>query len=407
MMVALATLKRWHDQWPEAEALSLEAGQLAEQHGLAVEACLAHANVWLARAYLGEPSQAREHLTAIVSTLRTKNARTELQQVLTISAIVALLDSRPSTARRHLREALRVAESIGTAQTLAVEAIHMPVLKTLIDEPNLLSRDLAYLRTAQARQAYLIRPAKASQRLPYTLRVLSLGQETLARDGKGVPASDWRAVTARELFFYLLFVGPSRRETICAEFWPDSTTEQVRSNFHTTLYHARQALGADALTFEEGLYRINVAVEVWCDAYQLEHLVVQARLLAPRDARAEDLCRKAVELYHGDFLPRLDADWIVTYREKIRELYLEALVRLGQSVRSRRDLSAALDIFKRASAVDPYREDIHQAILTCYAEKGQRQKVRAHLRDLERLLQKDLDSEPSLETRALAAALLQ
>ena len=47
------------------------------------------------------------------------------------------------------------------------------------------------------------------------------------------------------MFYYLLFIGPQTREDFCLAFWPDSSIKRVRSNFHTTLYRARRALGDD------------------------------------------------------------------------------------------------------------------------------------------------------------------
>ncbi len=407
MLVGLSMLKRWQGRWAEAETMALEAVQVAEQYGLVAEGWLAQANRWVCHAYHDQRNAAGAHLTQIAHQLRAHHARYELVQVLGLSAVVAAMGSPSLTVRQRLRDALALAEDIGTAQPVAVEVLYCPRLATLVNGTSLLAHDLDALRAAQTAQTHRVGRGRVSVRLPFCLRVLSLGQENLIRDGKVVSTAAWRALKARELFFYLLFVGPSRREALCALFWPESAPERVRANFHATLHHARQALGADTLTFDEGLYQINSAVEVWCDAYQLEHLVVQARMLAPHDVKAEDLWRRATELYKGDFLPSLDAEWIVTHREKLSELYLEALIGLGQCLRSRGDLSAALDVFKRAIAVDPYREDIHRTILSCYAEKGQRQKIHAHFRRLERLLRVDLDVEPSVETRALVAALLK
>jgi DNA-binding SARP family transcriptional activator len=228
----------------------------------------------------------------------------------------------------------------------------------------------------------------------------------MLRDGKPVPSSEWRAIAARELFLYLLFVGPQSREQISLEFWPDSSTKRVRSNFHTTLYRARQALGENVITFKDDVYLIDPELDVWCDAQELESLAVQARLLSPRDVRTEDLWRRAVSLYRGDFLPSLDAEWVATRRETLREIHLEALIGLGECARARGDFREALGVFRRALGLEPYREDIHRSIMTCYAERGEKQKVLLHLRELQRLFRQELAAEPSLETLALAETLL-
>ncbi len=206
--------------------------------------------------------------------------------------------------------------------------------------------------------------------MPISLRAFTLGQESIIRDGQAVMHTAWRAITARELFFYLLFVGPSPREQISLAFWPDSTISEVRSNFHTTLYNARKAVGAEAIIYQSDLYSINPAVDLWCDAHEFEDLIAHARLWSPHDSRSEDRLRKAVSLYQGDLLIAFDADWILAYREKLRELYLQALVSLGECRRVKNDIDEALEWFKQAVKVDAYREDIHRAIMSCYAQKG-------------------------------------
>ena len=226
------------------------------------------------------------------------------------------------------------------------------------------------------------------------------------RDGQAVANSSWRAITARELFFYLLFVGPSTREQLCLAFWPDSSASRVRSNFHTTLYHMRKAVGAETVSYQDGLYAINPVIDLWCDAFEFEDLMAHARLWSAHDIRSEDRLRKATSMYRGDFLVAFDADWVLAYREKLQELYLEGLVALGESLRTRNEFAGSIDIFKRALTIDPYREDVHRALMSCYARKGERQKIITHAHELQTLFRRDLKTEPSQETLTLVSQLL-
>jgi DNA-binding SARP family transcriptional activator len=180
----------------------------------------------------------------------------------------------------------------------------------------------------------------------------------------------------------------------------------VRNNFHTTLYRARQALGENVITFLDGVYLLNPDLEIWCDALELEKLARETALFSPRQARTEDLWRKAVRLYQGDFLLSLDADWVVARRESLREDYLEAMVGLAECARARNDFKEALVRYKNALASDPYREDVHRAIIMCYARLGEKGRGLAHFRQLKALLLQDLAVEPSEETTMLARKLL-
>jgi LuxR family transcriptional regulator, maltose regulon positive regulatory protein len=189
-------------------------------------------------------------------------------------------------------------------------------------------------------------------------------------------------------------------------FRSDSSQKSVRSNFHTTLYRARQALGENVIVFRDGLYQVTDEIDLWCDAHELDDLTVQARLLPPRDARTEDLWRRAARLYQGDFLLSVDMDWVLPRREALREAYLEALLGIGECARARNDLREALAVFKHALDIDPYREDVHRIIMTCYAEQGEKRLILAHFRRLQDLLREELAVEPSQETVDLARSLL-
>jgi DNA-binding SARP family transcriptional activator len=209
------------------------------------------------------------------------------------------------------------------------------------------------------------------------------------------------------LFFYLLFSGATSREKISLDFWPDSTPSRVRSNFHTTLYRVRQALGENIIVFKDDHYAVNPDLDIWCDAHEFEALVRKARPLSFRDARTEDLWFHAATLYQGDFLPQLEGDWVADYRELLNEYYLESLISLGECARARRDMTEAIKMYKQALKVDPFREDVHRSLITCYAERGERRKIFLHYRDLQDLLSRELGVEPSRETAALVKSLLK
>lgn len=412
ILISAATLRRWQNRLSDAASLAESTLALAAKHGLALEAVTAQANLWTARAQTGDPGQALGHLRDVVTSLNEQGERFELVRVSGLCAHVALRCGQPAIADRYLQSGLDLAKEVGSTQPLVTETLHTPLLDAHVRQSLVASRafkhDLKCLRDAQ------IETVQADHQLPqmdpnvtYSLRVLTLGYEIIERDGHVIPLPDWRSNTAREMFLYLLFQGPKTRERISLAFWPDSPPKRVRSNFHTTLYRARQALGEETITFQDGLYMVSPDISLWCDAQEMESLTQQARLLPSRDARTEDLWHRAVSLYRGEFLPSWDAEWAALRREALEEAYLEALIGLGECARARHGLKEAVATFKRALDVDPYREDVHRAIMSCYAESGEKNQILSHLKKLKDLLRHDLAIEPSEETLALAQTLLR
>ncbi len=409
ILISLSKLLRWQGEIEGAKAKAEEAVALAQAHDIAHERALAQAALWIARAQLGQFEDAAHGLARLAEHFGTHNSLIELTQVLGLQAHVALLSGDTAIASQILMQAVGVGQNRRSIQTLIAEIGHAPALEALVTEHPArfepLMRGLKQLRDAQPKEQVSASVGRGeSGKYTYTLRIWTLGQESIVRDVEHIPVAEW--TTAREVFLYLLFNGRQSRERISLVFWPENSTRRVRSNFHTTLYRIRQALGENVITFQDGLYLVNPDLDLWCDATQFEQLTVQARLLSSGDAHTEDMLRRAVELYRGEFLPSLDAEWVVPRRESLQEAYIEALISLGKCKRARHDNKGALEALRQALEVDPYREDAHRCIMECYFDLGEKKRIVDHLQGLRIRLRKDLAIEPSEETLTHAARLM-
>ncbi len=413
ILTGFSTLRSRQGRWEEALALAEEASDLADAHGIAHEAINAQAARWIASAYLADPVEALDGLQEVAERLRELESRYELVGVLGACARLAAQHGDSQQAADFLREAVSTAKVVGSAQPLAVEVAHSAVLESLLEDmggQNGLRHDLE--RLDAARGGAQRQPLSAADKLEqpvFALQVRALGRESVACDGEPVPDTSWRAAGAKELFFYLLFCGPQTRADVGLVFWPESDDQQVRDNFHTTVRRIRLALVDTVIEYdrESGIYQINPYLSVWCDAIEFEHMVHEARLLAPYDPRAEDLLHRAVGLYQGRFMPTSDKyDWVFARRRALEELHVEALAGLGDTARARQDYPDALDAYGRALDADPYREEVHRAVMQCYLEMGEPAHMLTHYERLSRLLQDELGVSPAAETQALAQKLL-
>ena len=138
----------------------------------------------------------------------------------------------------------------------------------------------------------------------------------------------------------------------------------------------------------------------------MQALIQQAQLLSSRDARTEELWRKAVDLYQGQFLPSIISDWAGYFRERFQETHIEALNGAANSLRVRGNFQEALSLLKRALTIDPYREDIYRAVMQCYSDLGERKQVLTYFHRLESVLNEELAIKPSPETVILVERLL-
>lgn len=412
VLISLAILRRWQGSYYDAALIANEALILAGAHSLVVEELSAKTALWAARAHMGEVVTASKELDAVLTEQQRLNTKAESVSTRMICAHLALLRFDKVGAERYIHDALKLIEAGASLHNVVAEITHTPLLEAFVGRSATkyaeVIQGIGRLRKVQLKPTNIIRLRdKVEANSVYSLRVQTLGKEIIEHDGILVLATEWRAAAARELFFYLLFQGAQSRERISLDFWPDSTPARVRSNFHTTLYRVRQALGENIIVYKDDSYCVNPELDIWCDAHEFEALVKKARPLSFRDARTEDLWFHAVTLYQGDFLPQLEGEWVSDYREMLNEYYLEALIALGECARARRDLNEAIKMYKQALKVDPFREDVHRSLITSFAERGERRKIYLHYRELQELFSRELGVEPSRETVALVKSLLK
>ena len=245
------------------------------------------------------------------------------------------------------------------------------------------------------------------------LRFCALGAGEVFTHVRQLGASDWTYTKSRELVFYLLLHPSATREEVGVDFWPDADTEQVRKRFSAALAHARTALGREreSIVLRDGHYALNPELRIWFDVRSFEDALKAAqRCLEVRQGGAEQQALRhlemAAQLYRGDLLKDVDAEWVIAERESLRQKYLDALLKLGElyghaSVARPQDAVIAL---QRAVALDQYSEAAHVALIRVYVQLGDYKRAREQYRTYVAALT-EIGARPSAETTALSKQL--
>jgi DNA-binding SARP family transcriptional activator/TolB-like protein len=186
------------------------------------------------------------------------------------------------------------------------------------------------------------------------------------------------------------------RDRLLALLWPESTVESARHRLADTLSVLRAALGETALRSVGDRVALN-ADAVDCDVRRFADAVRQG------DAAA------AATAYGGPFLDGFhipDAPdferWADAERDRVHAAYLRALETLAGDADRRSDVPAAVELWRRAAAAQPYDSRIAGRLMDALDRAGDRAGAISHLRAHTTLLRSDLDVEPSPELRAAA-----
>src|SRR5258708_25827657 len=127
----------------------------------------------------------------------------------------------------------------------------------------------------------------------------------------------------------------------------------------------------DLTQYSGGFYRIAPDMDLIYDVSLFKDLMQRSAVETKNTA--QDLLARAIWLYKGDFLIGIDSQtnpWIQSRRHELSQLYGESLFTQGKLIEQAGDISAALGLFIRASALNRQREDLAGAIMVLYRKLG-------------------------------------
>lgn len=258
------------------------------------------------------------------------------------------------------------------------------------------------------------------------LRVYLLGQFAVERKINGV----WRKVENRtwrrraRVLLGCLLSSPKRRmgrEQIMEALWPDLDTITAANRLNGAVHELRRLLEPELtrpaasrmLRLEQDMLVLADSSLIWVDAEAFESLIGEASALlshetvaAPCRKQAEQLLEEAQALYNGDYLlEELYAEWSGPRREAIRRSYSNLLFRLSELRAQRGAYASAVEPLDRLLAVDPVNETAVRQLMLLLTRLDRRTEALHTYRRLVAALQRDYETEPLPETRALYEAL--
>ncbi|GAB3973350.1 BTAD domain-containing putative transcriptional regulator [Plantactinospora veratri] len=210
---------------------------------------------------------------------------------------------------------------------------------------------------------------------------------------------------AMELLVYLIARGGSASvDAMKEDLVPDATVSKAPNRIHTYVYALRQALRrtggrATYLSHPRHRYVLNR------DALDVDLWRMRDALTAAETTSGEQrvtALRQAVAAYRGPFAEDARYEWAEPHREAIRRQALDAHLALAEALRDQPE--EALAVLNTAIEHDPYAEQLYQAAMRRHADLDDTDAIATRLAKLTRRLE-ELDTEPTDETRELAAAL--
>jgi len=243
------------------------------------------------------------------------------------------------------------------------------------------------------------------------LRLKTLGSLRLIGSTGEIPHAAWRSQRALSLFVYLAIKGSRgvSKERLIDLFWPAGQKRRAIKNFHPTLTYVRQALRdhvrGPVIVAEDGLYRLDPALQCTVDLREFEAALTQAKRLRARGERMRAL-EDALRLYEGEFLGDRYESWAEDLRSQLALQHEELLADLASHYFEEKKYSVALQLYSKLLERNPFREEIHCKAMMCHHYAGDRHAVREQFDRLKTLLRDELGVEPLPDTTTLYASLM-
>jgi DNA-binding SARP family transcriptional activator len=205
----------------------------------------------------------------------------------------------------------------------------------------------------------------------------------------------------RVLAFLALHDRPPTRGHVAGTLWPESPEIRALGSLRSALWHLRRA---DAGLVESYGHHLVLPARLQSDVRELVELAgrVMHRPVDPAILDA-DITHLGKEL-----LPGYWDSWLVIERERIRQVALTTLERLGELLLQHGRAAEAMFAGLAAVGADPMRETANLLLVRAYLATGNRGDAIRHAARYRECLLRDLSLEPNGQfTAALESGCLR
>jgi len=295
----------------------------------------------------------------------------------------------------YIREIKHFIESLKKDQEISLLSTY------LIQEIDRFDQSSSVLRKHLRRRTSVIPFASAK------MSIQALGKMQVKFNDRIITIADWQTQTARNLFFFLL----ARQDGITKEavgevFWLESSPAELKMRFKNTIYRLRHAAGKDVIIFQDDNYRFNTALDYEYDVEAFFKEIYHAELATDRQQKINSY-QTALKYYQGPYLPEGDDTWILSERQKIYNIYVNALLKLTMIYLEGKEYDQALILCQRILGEDPCMEDAHRLAMRIYAAMGNRAAIARQYEYCRQVLFEELNATPSSITQSLFETLMR
>ena len=219
----------------------------------------------------------------------------------------------------------------------------------------------------------------------------------------GRSITTFRSIKVQGLLVYLALEAEKAhaRDVLATLFWPEEPDAVAKKNLRQSLYQLRRVLNNSGQGKTAYLI-VNRQTAQFNQASQYD-LDVQLFL----DGVAQEDVATAVSFYQGELLPGFTCDsllfeeWLLSKREYLHRLALDAFYHHAQQLLEKGEHAAAQKAARRQLDFEPWREEAYRQLMLALALQGERSAALALYDTCRAILWDELGVEPDEKTTDL------
>lgn len=340
---------------------------------------VAIARILLAIAHMAENEnrKALEQLDRAWAAAQKINADQLAYQCHLIRAELMATSGDPAEALASIRQAFDLGRRKGYHNTWFWRPKEMGLLCGRAIEAGI---ETAYARKLiEKRKLPPAAPHLLLEQWPWPVKIRTLNKLSMTLKGKSFQIT--QKTRKMPIKFLMLLIAMGGRGVAAADMrdilWPDADGDVAANRYKITLHRLHKMLGrSDAVITSQGQLSLNPLI-CWVDIWPIEKLLREATMQWTATDESQDAMRVAVEKtielsrrLDGPFLPDSKEIAIMQRREKIKQDYINCLMRLGAFYEKAADWPAAVELYNKGVRTFADIEYFYQRLIYCYHNQG-------------------------------------
>jgi len=198
------------------------------------------------------------------------------------------------------------------------------------------------------------------------------------------------------------------QENLIETLWPEDCQNPMNA-LKNLVYRARTALSAAFPQSDGEFIRSNSSTYEWAD--DIETVVdceqFEDNFHASEDEMLTDdekifLCRKSLDCYSGEFLPKSTSEnWVMCKNAYYTSLFIKVVETTCEMLYRKEMYADAIEICEKAVAIHTYEEKLHEYLIKSYSLAGRYHQAISHYYYITSLFYTELGAEASKSIKDL------